>query len=362
MDLSIRIIQESDEYQVIIEGDGATRILKAKSINELINSLSAEIKDLLTVKESNDTLKSSNCTLRGWYIRIPITKLLDMIAFLVRNRQGGDDTELIMKYLDSHGLSRSNYRVIIPTLSALGLWRQGKLTKEAEELGKAVINGSPELPNLLYRIATRNCALREVIERLAEGSPISDSIKLLGLTRRDEINYTSNLLELIMSSDEFRCLQYSKALDNYLRNGGCFVASDLPKGCVLDQVITIFNYLVSNKGFHLMSLLSDVDVTVNLNLVSTQLSDDYALVIQGGKPIGAIIGDVITANNNYAPRARETVDRLEPIATKVIRANNLLFSMIIVPIVIVDECPRMRVYVMVGNKMGDWIARVFDLP
>ncbi|WP_252901329.1 hypothetical protein [Vulcanisaeta sp. JCM 14467] len=319
MDLSIRIIQESDEYQVIIEGDGATRILKAKSINELIDSLSTEIKDLLTVKESSDTLKSSNCTLRGWYIRIPITKLLDMIAFLVRNRQGGDDTELIMKYLDSHGLSRSNYRVIIPTLSALGLWRQGKLAREAEELGKAVISGGSELPNLLYRIAIRNCALREVIERMAEGLPINDSIKLLGLTRRDEINYTSNLLEIIMSSDEFKCLQYSKALDNYLRGSGCFTVNDLPRGCVLNQVITIFNYLVSNKGFHLMSLLGDVDVTVNLSLVTTQQSNDYAMIIQGGKPIGALIGDVITTNSNYAPRAREAVDRLEPIAAKVIR-------------------------------------------
>ncbi len=62
MDLSIRIIQESDEYQVIIEGDGVTRILKAKSINELINSLSTEVRDLLTIRENDDTLKSSPCT------------------------------------------------------------------------------------------------------------------------------------------------------------------------------------------------------------------------------------------------------------------------------------------------------------
>ncbi len=188
-----------------------------------------------------------------------------------------------MKYLDSHGLSRSNYRVIIPTLSALGLWKQGKLTREAEELGKAVINGGQELPNLLYRIVTRNCVLREVIEKLAEGLPMNEAVKLLGLTRRDEVNYTSNLLEIVMSSDEFKCLQYSKALSNYLRNGGCFTAIDLPKGCVLNQVITVFNYLVSNKGFHLMSLLSDVDVTINLSLISIQPSNDYALIIQGGK-------------------------------------------------------------------------------
>lgn len=35
------------------------------------------------------------------------------------------------------------------------------------------------------------------------------------------------------------------------------------------------------------------------------------------------MGDVITTNSNYAPRARETVDRLEPAATKVIKSNNL---------------------------------------
>lgn len=185
---------------------------------------------------------------KGWYIRLPISKLLDIVAFLVKNRQG-DDTEGIMKYLDSHGLSRSNYRVIIPTLSALGLWKQGKLTKEAEELGKAIISGSQELPNLLYRLATRNCALREVIDKLAEGLSINEAIKLLNLTRRDEINYTGNLLEMIMNSDEFRCLQYSRALEKYLKNGGCFMAIDVPKGCTLNQVITIFNHLVSNKAF-----------------------------------------------------------------------------------------------------------------
>ncbi|WP_243679460.1 hypothetical protein [Vulcanisaeta souniana] len=62
MDLSIRIIQEGDEYQVIIEGDGVTRILKARSIDELTNSLTNEIRDLLSIKENTETLKSSACT------------------------------------------------------------------------------------------------------------------------------------------------------------------------------------------------------------------------------------------------------------------------------------------------------------
>jgi hypothetical protein len=44
------------------------------------------------------------------------------------------------------------------------------------------------------------------------------------------------------------------------------------------------------------------------------------------------------------------------------RSNNLVFSIIAVPMVIKGECSRLKVYVMVGNKMGDWIARVFDLP
>ena len=360
--MNIRIIQDGDEYQVIIEGDGATRVLRAKSINDLVNSITSEIKDLLTIREDRDLPTPSPCTLRGWYIRLPITRLLDIVAFLVSNRQG-DDTEGIMRYLESHGLSKSNYRVIIPTLSALGLWRQGRLTREAEELGKAVISGDPELPNILYKLAIRNCALREAIDKLAEGMSMGEVMKLLGLTRRDEINYTSNLLEIIMGSDEFKCLRYSKALDNYLRDGGCFTVTDLPRACVLSQVITVFNYLVTNRSFHIMSLLSDIDVSINLSLINAQpVGNEYALILQGGKPIGALIGDVITANSNYAPRARETVDRLEPLATKIIRANNLLFSVVVVPIVIMDECPRMRAYVMVGNKLGDWIARVFDLP
>lgn len=63
--MSIRIIQESGEYQVIIEGDGGvTRILKARSINELISSLGTEVRDLLTIREGDDTLRSSPCTLR----------------------------------------------------------------------------------------------------------------------------------------------------------------------------------------------------------------------------------------------------------------------------------------------------------
>jgi hypothetical protein len=72
------------------------------------------------------------------------------LAYLVKNNYE-DPMKGLMDYLDSHGLSRSNYRVIVPTLSALGLWRQGSLTEEARELGKAIIEGGPELPSLLYK-------------------------------------------------------------------------------------------------------------------------------------------------------------------------------------------------------------------
>jgi len=361
VDLSIKIIQESEEYQVIIEGDGLTRIIKARTIDELIKSLNNEIRELLTAREDTESLKASPCVLRGWYIRLPIMKLLDIVAYLVKNNQG-DPTDNLMRYLDTHGLSRSNYRVIVPTLSALGLWRQGGLTREAEELGKAVMEGSSELPSLLYRLAIRNCVLKDAIDKLAEGVPMDDVVKSMGLTRRDEINYTNNLLEIIMGSDEFKCLRYSKALSNYLRNGGCFTDSELPRNCVLEQVITVFNYLVSNRSFHMAGLLSDVDVTVNLNAITIQLNDNYALIMQGNKPIGVLMGDFITTSSNYAPKARETVDRLEPVAAKIMKINNLMLTVIIVPIIIKDGCSRMKVYVMVGNKTDDWVARVFDIP
>jgi hypothetical protein len=145
MDLSIRIIQDGDEYQVIIEGEGSTRISRARNIDEIINILSNEIRDALTTRNSTETLEPSNCTLRGWYIRLPVTRLLDILAYLVKNNYE-DPIKGLMDYLDSHGLSRSNYRVIVPTLSALGLWRQGSLTEEARELGKVVIEGDPNYP------------------------------------------------------------------------------------------------------------------------------------------------------------------------------------------------------------------------
>jgi hypothetical protein len=112
----------------------------------------------------------------------------------------------------------------------------------------------------------------------------------------------------------------------------------------------------------MVGLLNDVDVTVNLSSMSTQVVGDYALIMQGNKPVGALVGDFIITGNNYAPKARETVDKLEPVSTKLMRSNNLVFSIIVVPMVIKGECSRLKVYVMVGNKMGDWIARVFDLP
>ena len=65
MDLSIKIIQESEEYQVIIEGDGLTRIIKARTIDELIKSLNNEIRELLTAREDTESLKASPCVLRG---------------------------------------------------------------------------------------------------------------------------------------------------------------------------------------------------------------------------------------------------------------------------------------------------------
>ncbi|MCG2869288.1 MAG: hypothetical protein L7H10_00915 [Vulcanisaeta sp.] len=362
MDLSFRVIQDGNEYQVIIENGKSTNIIKAKTIDEVINILSEEVRRAAITHDTAEALEPSGCVLRGWYIRIPITRLLDILAYLVKNEHE-DPTRKLMEYLDTHGLSRSNYRVIIPTLSALGLWRQGSLTEEARELGKAVIEGSNELPNILYRIVIRNCMLREAIERLADGASMDEVIKALGLTRRDEINYTSNLLELVMNSEGFKCLRYIRNIRNYLRNGNCLSDVVEPiRGCAMDLVLTVFNYLVSNRGFHMVGLLNDVDVTVNLNSISTQAIGDYALILQGNKPVGVLVGDLIVTGSNYAPRAREVVDRLEPVSTKLMKSNNLTFSMIVVPMIIKGECPRLKVYVMVGNKVGDWVARVFDIP
>jgi hypothetical protein len=362
MDLSFRVIQDGNEYQVIIENGKSTNIIKAKTIDEVINILSEEVRRAAITHDTAEALEPSGCVLRGWYIRIPITRLLDILAYLVKNEHE-DPMRKLMEYLDTHGLSRSNYRVIIPTLSALGLWRQGSLTEEARELGKAVIEGSNELPNILYRIVIRNCMLREAIERLADGASMDEVIKALGLTRRDEINYTSNLLELVMNSEGFKCLRYIRNIRNYLRNGNCLSDVVEPiRGCAMDLVLTVFNYLVSNRGFHMVGLLNDVDVTVNLNSISTQAIGDYALILQGNKPVGVLVGDLIMTGSNYAPRAREVVDRLEPVSTKLMKSNNLTFSMIVVPMIIKGECPRLKVYVMVGNKVGDWVARVFDIP
>jgi hypothetical protein len=166
-----------------------------------------------------------------------------------------------------------------------------------------------------------------------------------------------------MNSEGFKCLRYIRNIRNYLRNGNCLSDVVEPiRGCAMDLVLTVFNYLVSNRGFHMVGLLNDVDVTVNLNSISTQAIGDYAFIIQGNKPVGVLVGDLIVTGSNYAPRAREVVDRLEPVSTKLMKSNNLTFSMIVVPMIIKGECPRLKVYVMVGNKVGDWVARVFDIP
>jgi small nuclear ribonucleoprotein (snRNP)-like protein len=361
VDLSIRVIQDGDEYQVIIECDGSTRIERAQSIDSLINIVSNDIKELLTMKENTEALKPSDCVLKGWYIRLPITKILDILAYVVKE-DGENPTERLLSYLDVHGLSRSNYRVIVPTLSALGLWRQGELTREAEELGKAIINNNQDIPNQLFNIAIKNCILRDALEGLANGAPINEITKSMGLTRRDEINYTTNLLEMLMSSDGFKCLRLAKSISNYLKSGGCLAEVEPVNACIMDNVVTIFNYLINNKGFHMVGLLSDIDVNVNLSLITTQVNGDHAIIMQSNKPVGVLVGDIVVTNNNYAPKARETVDRLEPMTAKIMRSNNLSFSMVVVPIIIRDSCSRMKVYVMVGNKAGDWVARVFDLP
>ncbi|WP_069806500.1 hypothetical protein [Vulcanisaeta thermophila] len=360
MDLNIRIIEWDDEYQVIIEGDGFTRVSRASSVGELVNALSSELTEILRDKNRRIELKPSDCTLRGWYIRLPIGKLMSVIAYMVKT--GDKSTGGLLKYLDDNGLSRSNYRVIIPTLTALGLWKDGRLTRDAEELGRAILEGADAL-ELLYRASMRNCMIKEAIEKLASGYSMDDVIKDMGLKRHDEIKYTVNFLETLMTTKEFQCLSFLRGLDNYLSGkANCAPGIKPPPDCVPTVIMNTYSYLINGKGFYMAELMSDVDINISLNSLSTQVVGDHSLLLFGGKVVGAVLGDVLVADSNYAPKAREAVDRLEEAAVRIMRGNNLGFALIIMPIVIQGVCPRLKVYVMVGTKLGDWIARVFDAP
>lgn len=360
VDINIKIISGDGEYQVIIEGDGFAKVSRASSIKELLSILDNEVSEALKNKEERETLRPSECTLRGWYIRLPISKIMNIITYMVKT--GYESTEGMLRYLDENRLSRSNYRVIIPTLTALGLWRQGRLTKDAEELGKALLSGTDAL-EILFRISMRNCIIRSAIEGLADGRTIDDVIRGMGLKRQDEVRYTVNFLEILMSTREFQCLSFLRALKNYLSNNtNCMPGISPPMDCVPTVVTEVYDYLANNKGFYMAELMSDVDIPINLNSVITQRVGNHISLSLGGKAVGAVLGDLVITSNNYAPRAREVVDKLEEDALRIMKINNLNFTLIVVPILIQGECSRMKVYVMVGTRAGDWIARVFDIP
>lgn len=360
MDLNIKVIGDDGEYQVIIESDGFTKVDRASNVKELIEILSNELSELLSNRKEKEELKFSDCLLRGWYIRLPISKIMNIITYMVKT--GDEGTNGILRYLDENGLSRSNYRVIVPTLTALGLWRQGSLTKEAKELGKALLNGDDAL-EMLYKISIRNCIIKTAIEELANGHSVEDVVKRMGLKRQDEFRYTVNFLETLMSTKEFQCLSFLKNINNYLSgNINCIPNINLPMNCVPMVIMEIYNYLINNKGFYMAELMNDVDIAINPGSLTVQKASDYAFLLFSGKAVGAVLGDLVITSSNYAPKAREAVDRLEEYASRIMKSNNLNFTLILVPILIQGDCQKMKVYVMVGTKTGDWIARVFEIP
>ncbi len=354
VNLNVRIIIDEGGIEAYLEDGKEFEVIRATTIEEFLSELRRKLESLIGKCIIEDRI--GGCIHKGWYIRVSIRRLLELFAFML-NHGIRDVNEGIVRYLESRGLSKSNYRVIIPTITALGLVRGGALSEEAEALGKAYMEGKQdEIAEILFKCALRNCILRNAIEVMADEG-VEAALKVVGASRRDEMNYTAELLRIISRSTGFKCMAYQRAIIRYFEKGGCFVNYEPPTQCSLDLITTIFDYV---KG-EIESLLADIDVNIPVNALSPRKDRDVVYLSIGSKPIGVLTGSFIKASNaSYVSKAREEVVRLEAIAGRHMRNSDLMFCIVLLPVIIESSCPRLRIYVMAKGKSGDWLGKFIE--
>ncbi len=356
MKLILNIYQSDNEY-IVETPDGV--VGKFRDLDLLIRYVTQH---LINTYRNNHAIDSSMLERHSWYIRIPPDRLLEILKYAVD--LGVDDVnELLVKYLNDKGLNKSNIRVILPTLKALGLTQNGHLSAEAKEIGKLLKeNRIEEVLDLLFTLIMKNKVLRQIVDTIVinDHFNIENTVKSVmesyGMTRRDEINYTCRLINMILSSRNFICMKMCKDVEKYLGNFKSHLKIDtIHEKCKPSIMKLIMNYLLSSSDKkHQIQNILEIPID-NLELKS----DDERLMLKyrGFDKIFAFINYelLIVDNDYYAPSVRVLIEKLRNLCK-----FKTCLNMVLIIIKRENLC-KLKLY-MEYICSGKFNSKIIDLP
>lgn len=324
--MKIELLVSENEVTVVSE-DG-------KAMFRSIDDALAYIKSMVN---------NSECIRSSWYIRVPLMRILGILAYASDKGIRGVK-EVLLNYLKANGLSESNVRVIEPTLQALGLVNNGELTEDAVKIGELFRKGLlTECARLMMKMAYGNCMLRSMLVNYKPGNP--ESLRAIGLRRRDELNYTMQLLDFMISGGLINCIE---SVNEFLRSK----CSKLVCGCCSNYLTYyILSRLLSFKLFDYLDL-------PRLGYSPVISSEGIFLMHPNGGDKVPVVSRIIEFNQaNYTPGLRELVDSIE----QELRRSNVNRAVLIIPFTVnYGDCSVGKVYVSTYLKGVFTYSKIYD--
>jgi len=251
----------------------------------------------------------------------------------------------------------------LPTLKALGLIQNGHLSTEAKEIGKLLReNRIGEVLDLLFTLIMKNRVLRQIVnmivvnDRLNIEELVKSVMESYGMTRRDEINYTCRLINMVLSSRNFTCMKMCKDIEKYLRNlKNNLKIDNIHEECKPSIMKLIVNYLLSNNDKkHQMQNILEIPID-NLEL---EFNDEkLVLKYRGFDKIFAFINYelLVVDNDYYAPSVRVLINKLRSLC----RFRTCL-NMVLIIIKRENLC-KLKLYIEYMCN-GKFSSKIIDLP
>ncbi len=370
MEISVKVLKETKE--ILVEHLEEPYDLKIfQDIDRAVQYLREMIEKALdsgNIYETQCTEEGKGCTVKTWYIRIPPDRLLNILRFAYQTKCE-DVKKLLNDYLSVTGLSKSNIRVITPTLSALRLSVGNKLTEHAITIGKYLSENLIEkAADILFELALSNCMLREIIEELysTDTNTFQETVKKVlerkGNIRKDELTYTTELIKLLYRySTRCRCYIVKNLFRSYLYEKRKVYINSIPQECLLDIVELLIQYVRENKPYMLQVILdparSRVDRIELVHKDTTLLlydkqSDAYIQVV----PKVMITRDVL-----YASILRQELEKLRTELQQKCKQGKITY-MLLVLILVNDMYTKAKLYLEHILKDEQISSRIIDLP
>ncbi len=370
VEINVKVLRETGE--ILVEHLEEPYDLKIfQDVDKAIQYLKDVISRALNSSEEQHSqcLDSDNsCIVKTWYIRFPPERILNILRFAYQTKID-DVKKLLDEYLTVAGLSKSNARVITPTLSALRLSLGNKLTDIALSVGKYLTeNMIDKAADILFEQSLLNCVLREIFSELysTDTNTFQECVKKIlekkGYLRKDELNYTTDFIKfLYRNSVKCRCYVVKNLFKNYLYEKKRVYINYIPNECLVDIAEMLIEYIKMYKPYILQSLIDPVNSRVDR--VEIYRKDSMLIIYDKHceTSIQVVPKVMITRDVLYASFLRQELEKIRRELQQRCRQSKVTF-LITILILVNDVYTKAKLYLEHVLKDEQISSRIIDLP